>query len=95
MSFNEANPMDKLKTPIMFCISMAFIIGLLLILSTNRCKKYSPRKFITVANKLKGLVMFNSILRFILQAYFTIALSALLNIRYSIIGGIIWVNVSI
>ena len=95
MSFNEANPMDKLKSPILFCLSMAIIIGILLILMTKTCRRYCPKKITTAAKKLKGLVMFNSVLRFILQAYFTIALGALLNIRYSLRDGIKWGNVTI
>ena len=39
--------------------------------------------------------MFNSILRFTMQTFFTISLSSFINIKYSVSESVIWTNIAI
>ena len=87
--------MDKLKSPILFYIVTAIVLGMLSILDIEKCRKHSPKKVSNTVKKAKGLLMFNSILRFTMQTFFTISISSFINIKYSVSESIIWTNIAI
>ena len=87
LDIQPQNPLYKLKGVIFASLALIFIFILLGIVTLNKCIKRLPARLTKINLKLKELLMYNSILRYTQQIFFSITLSSMLNLNYAAKNG--------